>query len=90
MKAVVVKKLINQKSGNLFSFAKEVEIPYTTLVSSLNSDKQFERMPIKNFIKVAHALGMTADELIETIKKEEREFEALRAEAIAESGESNG
>lgn len=90
MKSAVVKKLIKQKCGSLLSFSKEVGLPYTTLVNSLNSDRQLGHMPIDNFIKVAHALGMTADELIETIKKEEREFEALRAEAIAKSGESNG
>lgn len=89
MKAVVVKKLIKQQYGSVMAFAKAINLPYTTIVSSLNSDKQLGHMPIDNFIKVAHALGMTADELIETIRKEEQEFEALKAEAIAGNGESN-
>lgn len=52
---------------SVMSFAEQVDIPYTTLVSSMKTDKKLDSMPVNNFIKVAHGLGMSADELIEVL-----------------------
>lgn len=68
MDSTKLRALIKQQRS-VMSFAEAVDIPYTTLVSSLKSDTQLSRMPVDNFIKVAHGLGMTADELIKLLEK---------------------
>lgn len=58
-----LKDMISSNGGGLRAFAQAAGIPHTTLFNSLRNDDTLGRMPISNFIKVAHGLGMTADEL---------------------------
>lgn len=60
------KKLVEMAaahSGDLKSFAAVANINYNTLYYSTRTDERLDRMPISNFMQVAHALGMTAEEL---------------------------
>lgn len=66
-----LKNMISSDGGGLRAFAVKVGIPHTTLFNSLRNDDTLGRMPISNFIKVAHALGMTADELAFELEKVE-------------------
>ena len=70
MDSTKLREMIKEHQS-MMSFADKVGIPYTTLVSSLKSDAQLSRMPINNFISVAHGLGMTADELIDVLMEDE-------------------
>lgn len=66
MNSQKLKQMIKEKES-VMAFAKAVDVPYTTLVNSMQNDDRLCRMPIGNFIKVAHGLGMTADELVEAL-----------------------
>lgn len=64
-----LKDMISSNGGGLRAFAQSAGIPHTTLFNSLRSDDTLARMPISNFMKVAHGLGMTADELAIELEK---------------------
>ncbi len=60
-------ELIAAKFGNGKALAKEIDIKYTTLHYQIGTDERLDKMPIGNFMKVAHALGMSAEELFEVL-----------------------
>lgn len=62
--------LFNDRSINVSAFARNNGIPPTTLYNVLKTEK-LGRTGIDVFIKIAHGLGMTADELIEVLFDED-------------------
>ena len=64
------KKLIELacgRSGDLKAFAADAGINYNTFYRYTRSDDRLDNMPISNFIKCAHALGVSADELFDIL-----------------------
>ena len=62
--------LIAEKHENLLKFSNASGINYNTLYYSTRSDERVDKIPISNFIAIAHALDMTADELCEHIEQD--------------------
>lgn len=60
--------LIIEDSGDLKSFASKCGINYNSIYYSTRTPERFAKIPIQNFFKIAHALGMTADELLNKIE----------------------
>ncbi|MCI8965564.1 MAG: helix-turn-helix transcriptional regulator [Clostridia bacterium] len=57
----MIKQLILLKYKSFREFAKSIDMPQSTLMSALNND--IGGMSINNFIKICHALGVSADDL---------------------------
>lgn len=68
MKSEKVKALIKSKYGSMRAFSEATGIANTTLHDSLRDDVRFEKMPISNFIAIAHALDLSADELLSRVE----------------------
>ena len=62
--------LIAEKHGNLLKFSNASGINYNTLYYSTRSDERVDKIPISNFIAIAHALDMTVDELYDCIEQD--------------------
>lgn len=60
--------MMKVNAGTVKAFAAKVGVPYTTIRSSIASDDKLDRMPIANFIAIAHGFNMTADRLIEELR----------------------
>lgn len=60
-----IKRLFEERTINVSAFAKRNDITPTTLYSILDGSTQVDRVGIRNWLKIAHGLGMTADELYE-------------------------
>lgn len=56
-------ELIKKRCKNLSEFSRMSEVPYGTLYDIANGNTQFEKIGIGVFMKIAHGLGMTAEEL---------------------------
>lgn len=68
MKAMKLKVLIMEHSKNINAFCEKADLPRSTIYTVLKNDERVANMSLDTFIKIAHALGMTADELLEKIK----------------------
>ena len=60
-KAIIVKKLIEDKKVSLRAFSEKANIPYTTLRSML--ERGIGNASVDNVLKVCKALGITAEKL---------------------------
>lgn len=63
MDSAKLKKMISRQEGGMKGFSTRVGIANTTLFDSLASDERLNKMPISNFMKIAHAFDMSVDEL---------------------------
>lgn len=71
MNAEKLKVLIMEHSRNINAFSEEIGIPRSTIYTVLRSDDRVLNMSLDTFIKIAHGLDMTADELIEALKEDQ-------------------
>lgn len=60
-RALILKRLIQDKGYNLKEFAAHAEIPYTTLVNILN--RGVSKAGFLNVVKICEALGITVEQL---------------------------
>lgn len=60
-KEMELKELIERKGYSLRSFAEKINLPYTTLISMLNSG--INKSSVDNVLKVYNGLGITIEEL---------------------------
>ncbi len=60
-RALILKKLIQDKGFNLKEFASHAGIPYTTLVNILN--RGVSKAGFLNILKICEALGITVEQL---------------------------
>lgn len=58
-----LKKEIKEHGYSIKEFAREIEIPYTTLATMLG-DGKIGGASVCNVIKICHGLGMTVEELM--------------------------
>lgn len=58
-----IKQIFDERHINVSAFARTNGIKATSLYSILDEKTNFERIGIDTFLKIAHGLGMTADEL---------------------------
>ena len=59
-----LKSLMREDAGNTKAFAVKHGLRYTTIYEATKYDERIGNMSINTFIAIAHALGMTADELV--------------------------
>lgn len=60
-RALILRKLIQEKGHNLKEFAAYAGIPYTTLVNILN--RGVSKAGFLNVVKICEALGITVEQL---------------------------
>lgn len=58
-----IARLMDERGLKPFPFAKSIGVPSSTMTSIYKGKVKFDNITIGNFIKIAHGLGMTADEL---------------------------
>ena len=58
-----IQDLFAERKIKVAAFARENDIATSTLYTIINGTTQFEKIAISTFIKIAHGLGMTAEEL---------------------------
>lgn len=58
-----IKNLLEQRKLKPATFANEIGVPTSTIYSITRGNTQFEKISIGVFMKIAHGLGMTAEEL---------------------------
>lgn len=58
-----IAKLMDERGLKPFPFAKSIGVPSSTMTSIYKGKVKFDNITIGNFIKIAHGLGMTAEEL---------------------------
>ena len=63
MKENRIRRLFDERTINVYAFAKRNGITPTTLYSILDGSTKAENVGVGNWMKIAHGLGMTADEL---------------------------
>lgn len=62
-------EMIVSSYGSVAGYCRhQTKIPYTTMKTSLSTNERLAKMPIDNFLLVAHDLGMSADELYDLIE----------------------
>ncbi len=71
MKASSLERVIKERYRSVRAFYNSVELgmPYSTLMRYMEDDDKFEHMPISNFIKLADALAISPDALLDKILK---------------------
>ena len=57
--------LMRERGLKPFPFSKEIGIKPSTMASIYRGEVHFDNIRIDTFLKIAHGLGMTADELYE-------------------------
>ena len=55
--------LMRERNLKPFPFSKEIGVKSSTMTSIYKGEVNFENIRIDTFIRIAHGLGMTADEL---------------------------
>lgn len=70
MNSKKLKQMCKDKSGTLKAFAQEIDVPYTTLHTSLSTDRKVDSMPVSMFIKVAEHLEYAVIDLAEELDYE--------------------
>jgi len=58
-----IARLMDERGLKPYPFAKANEIASSTMTSIYKGKTQFENISINTFLKIAHGLGMTAEEL---------------------------
>lgn len=58
-----IAKLMDERGLKPFPFSKEIGVPSSTMTSIYKGNVKFDGITISNFLKIAHGLGMTAEEL---------------------------
>lgn len=73
-----IKDILDQRGIKPATFAKQIGVPQTTMSTICIGRTEFEKIRIGTFVKIAHGLGMTSDELYgetledEGLKKDEK------------------
>ena len=58
-----IRELLDERGIGPAVFAREIGVPQTTISTIYNGKTAFEKIRVETFIKIAHGLGMTAEEL---------------------------
>lgn len=64
MKENMLTRLFSEKKINLADFSRKHGIPYYTLYDIARGKTNPEKINISTFLKIAHGLGVTADDLL--------------------------
>lgn len=68
-----LKSYVTYHCINISALAEKADIPRTTLYNYMSGTADFWNMSVYTFMKLAKALGMTADELIQRLQEIEAE-----------------
>lgn len=63
-----LRELLDKRSINIADLARKADIPKTTLYNVTGGRGDVWNMSVYVFIRLAHALGMTADELVAELR----------------------
>lgn len=72
-----LKELARSRGTNLKKVAEQSGVPASTLYAISSGDTNFEKVGISTFMKVADALGMSAEELYTGEPVDKKEVDAL-------------
>lgn len=64
-----LKRLFKEKNINVASFARSINTSQYSVYTATKETSTVWRMGIDLFMKIAHGLGMTADELYEELER---------------------
>lgn len=67
MKKDILEQMIKEQHGSVMKMCEKYDLVYTTVKSSMETDEKLRNMKYKVFRVIAHSLGMTSDELFETL-----------------------
>lgn len=70
-----LRRLLKDRSINISELARKADIPPTTIYNVTGGHRSVWGLSVYVFIRLAHALGMTADELARELRKYEEEGE---------------
>jgi transcriptional regulator with XRE-family HTH domain len=70
-----LRRLLKDRSINISELARKADIPPTTIYNVTGGHRSVWGLSVYVFIRLAHALGMTADELARELHKYEEEGE---------------
>lgn len=70
-----LKELLEQRSISIYKLSKETGIPYATLHDVIAGEARLEKCSAETIYKIAKALGVTMESLLEPIVARRREFE---------------
>ena len=60
-----IRELLDERGIGPAVFAKMIDVPQTTISTIYNGRTKFEKIRVETFVKIAHGLGMSAEELWE-------------------------
>jgi transcriptional regulator with XRE-family HTH domain len=63
MGSTKIKLLISESGMSIAGFARKVGVPQPTLHRIANGEVSYDSMSVGNFMKIAHGLGLSAEEL---------------------------
>lgn len=70
-----LKELLEQRLISIYKLSKETGIPYATLHDVIAGEARLEKCSAETIYKIAKALGVTMESLLEPIMAERHEFE---------------
>lgn len=77
-----IKQIFDERHVNVAAFARDNGIKATSLYSIIDGKTRFEKVGISTFLKIAHGLGMTAEELYYGTTPEPPAFSDPQQEAL--------
>ena len=77
-----IKQIFDERHVNVATFARDNGIKATSLYSIIDGKTRFEKVGISTFLKIAHGLGMTAEELYYGTTPEPPAFSDPQQEAL--------
>ena len=63
-----LRELLDKRSINIADLARKADIPPTTIYNVTGGHRSVWGLSVYVFIRLAHALGMTADELVAELR----------------------
>lgn len=63
-----LEEMIKAQYGSIRKMCLEHDLKYTTVMTNMETDEKLSHMKVGTFITIAHALGLTADELLSKIE----------------------
>lgn len=81
-KETKLRKLMESKSGTVKAFAKEIDLPYTTIRSIL--ERGIFNAKVENVTKICKGLGITTDEIIQITNDNFQMIETEKIPVVAQ------
>lgn len=76
---MIIDDLMRQKHISKYRLAKMTNIPYTTINDLINENSNFKKSSVENIDKIAKALGVTVEYLMEYQNEERVDFDLFKS-----------